>query len=205
MAYNAIKAGYGHVTSYRFHHRFIESQRMRWNKFLVLLAVLGCFISACTSPVPVPAPSPTPTQKSVPVAQPLPTEIPSPTSLPSPTITFPPEPSQAAPPTETPHPALGEVELIGLAWYEDYDLLLSFQFSGPVNPSDYRITLEDKEYRCEVLDGLPDRLYCKGQGAKVLAEATVRIYPAGSVLPGFIKEVWIPYFDNNYDSYNSDF
>ncbi len=94
----------------------------------------------------------------------------------------------------TPDPALTGVKLIGLAWYPNYDLLLSFQFPGPVDPKNYRVTLEDKEYKCEVLAQFPNRLYCRGQGAKVLDVANVRVYQAGSDQPGFEKDVWVPYF-----------
>lgn len=100
--------------------------------------------------------------------------------------------------TPTPDLALNEVKLIGLAWYDDYDMLLSFQFPGPVQPEDYTVKLEDKVYTCEVLDQFPDRLYCRGDGAKVLTVANVRVYAAGQALPGFEKEVWVPYFTNNY-------
>ena len=93
-------------------------------------------------------------------------------------------------------PALAQVKLVGLSWLEKYkyNLLLSFDFPGPVDPADYRVTLEDKEYRCEVLEQYPNRLYCNGQGAKVLQPAQVRIYTAGSDQPGFETEVWVPYF-----------
>lgn len=92
--------------------------------------------------------------------------------------------------------ALADVKLVGLSWLEKYkyNLLLSFDFPGPVDPADYRVTLEGKEYRCEVLAQYPNRLYCNGQGAKVLAYARVQIYPAGSDVPGFEQEVWVPYF-----------
>jgi hypothetical protein len=89
---------------------------------------------------------------------------------------------------------LAKVTLIGLAWYSNYDLLLSFQFPGPVDPQKYRVTLEDKEYTCEVLAKYPNRLYCRGQGAKVLSTAAVRVYQVGSDQPGFDKEVWVPFF-----------
>ena len=93
-------------------------------------------------------------------------------------------------------PALAQVKLVGLSWLEKYkyNLLLSFDFPGPVDPADYRVTLEDKEYRCEVLGQYPNRLYCNGQGAKVLQPAQVRIYASGSDTPGFETEIWVPYF-----------
>lgn len=127
-----------------------------------------------------------------------PSKTPSPTTPPTKTNTL-----VLSTPAATPDPMLSQIEVIGLSWFENYDLLLSFQFPGEVDPQDYWVTLEDKEYSCEVIDNYPDRLYCRGQGAKVLAEAWVRVYPIGSSEAGFEKAVWIPYFDNNYDSYYS--
>jgi hypothetical protein len=92
------------------------------------------------------------------------------------------------------------VKLTGLAWLQNYDLLLSFDFPTPVQPDAYRVTLEDKPYACQVLAQYPRRLYCTGQGAKVLALAWVRVYPAGSDRPGYEKQYWVPYFDNDYSN-----
>lgn len=117
-----------------------------------------------------------------------------------------PYPTQSPVPSNTPLPTqdltLSAVKLIGLAWYDNYDLLLSFQFPEAVHPDRYWVTLEDKLYQCETLARFPDRLYCRGQGAKVLGVATIRLYADGSTTPGYEKEVWVPYFNNNYDMYN---
>lgn len=117
-----------------------------------------------------------------------------------------PFPTQSPVPSSTPLPTqdstLSEVKLIGLAWYDNYDLLLSFQFPEAVYPDRYRVTLEDKLYQCETLARFPDRLYCRGQGAKVLGVATIRLYADGNTTSGYEKEVWVPYFNNNYDTYD---
>jgi hypothetical protein len=137
-------------------------------------------IEATATPKPSATPAPTETLRPslTPEAPPFPTSTPAPTATPPP----------------TPDPALTDVKLIGLAWYKNYDLLLSFQFPGPVDPNNYVVTLEDKVYTCEVLAQFPDRLYCRGQGAKVLSTANVRVYQTGSDQPGFEKDVWVPYF-----------
>jgi hypothetical protein len=174
---------------------------------ILLLILFVTAASGCTSPSPTSLPSPQPiimTSTPLPAntAQPTYTEEPTGTALPSlePTAVQTAEPSVT--PTSELNAALEETELIGLSWLEGYELLLSFQFPGPVDPSDYRVTLEDKEYSCEIVANMVDRLYCIGQGAKVLAVATVRVYPAGSSTPGFEKKVWVPYFDNDYNTFN---
>ncbi len=161
---------------------------MRPNRLLlfVLIALLG--LAGCAGPAPQPATAtvparPEPTRTLAPTLTPFPTETPRPTLTPTATET----PLPTATFTPTPDPALAEIKLLGLGWYENYELLLSFQFPGPVDPGAYRVTLENKEYKCEVIRGYPDRLYCRGQGARVLA--------------GFEKEVWVPYFDNDYASF----
>lgn len=106
-----------------------------------------------------------------------------------------------ATPTMTPDSSLAEIELIGLAWLSNYNMLLSFQFPGHVDPLSYRVTLEDKEFSCEVISTHLDRIYCYGPGTRVLATAWVRVFSAGALEPGFEKQVWVPYFDNNYDTF----
>jgi len=172
------------------------------HKDLLIIAIVLTFLAGCAasgpSAAPTGAPGPVqPTGTPLPSRTPVPTETSRPTL--TPTITATPLPS--ATPTPGPDPALAETDLIGLAWYENYDLMLSFQFPGPVDPEQYRVTFEEKEYLCEVITAYPDRLYCRGQGAKVLAAAWVRIYPAGSQTAGFEKQVWTPYFDNDYSSF----
>ncbi len=172
---------------------------MRTIKSFPILLLALILLAACA------AQSAAPTATLGPQESPTPrnTATPFPTNTPPPTLTsIPPTPTKTLPPTKTPVPTVAvdysQVKLIALAWYSDYDLLLGFQFptSIDVNATDYRVTLEDKEYKCEVVSQWPHRLYCKGQGAKVLAEATVRIYPAGSTVPGFEKDVWVPYFSD---------
>lgn len=175
---------------------------MRFLRFLIFLLILLLVLAACAAPVTkatptLPAQNPS-TATSAPTRTPLPTQTPRPSV--TPTITETPEPSET--PTITPDPALKEVMLIGLSWLANYDMLVSFQFPGPVDPMAYRVTLEDREYRCETIAKHPDQLYCHGQGAKVLKLARVRVYAAGNANPGFEKEIWIPYFNNNYNTFN---
>jgi hypothetical protein len=167
-----------------------------------LLILLGFFtlltLAACSALNPKPAPLPTvvlptsakATSTNAPTHTPEPTETPLPSVTPTITATLPP----TAVPSVTPDPSLAEIKLIGLAWMPRYEMLLSFQFPTAVDAAKYRVTLEDKEYRCEVLAQYPNRLYCFGQGAKVLTTAMVRLYQAGSTTPAFEKEMWIPYF-----------
>ena len=159
--------------------------------FIVLLPVI--LLVACTAPTAKPAPTAAPVQATTTLA---PTATTRPSLTPAAKATM--VATETALPTATlpptPDPALSQIKLVGLAWYRNYDLLLSFNFPGPVDPEKYRVTLEDKEYTCEVLAQYPKRLYCRGQGAKVLATATVRVYPVGSDQPGFEQVVWVPYF-----------
>ena len=177
---------------------------MRSNRLLLFVLIVMIALAGCAGPAPAPITTPTaapaqpePSRTLAPTLTPFPTETPWPTLTPTATET--PLPTATLPPT--PDPALAEIKLIGLGWYDDYDLLLSFQFPGPVDPGAYRVTLENKEYKCEVITGYPERLYCRGQGARVLGTAWVRVYPGGSLQPGFEKEVWVPYFDNDYASF----
>jgi len=172
---------------------------MSLNRFLTYISLLifAVLLASCAAPTPPPSPTPVPVQATA-TAEPSVAPAPTETLRPSLTPEVPSVASPTLPPTATlpptPDPALAQVKLIGLAWYENYDLLLSFQFTDPVDPKDYRVTLEDRAYNCEVLAQFPDRLYCRGQGAKVLATANVRVYPTGSDQPGFEKDVWVPYF-----------
>ena len=176
---------------------------MRLFRLLTNVLTLVLLLAACTTPAPKPTPAQAVKTSSAPAATAAPTRTPLPTQTPrpsiTPTITLTVTPSATF--TVTPDSALSMIELIGLAWYSNYDMLLSFQFPGPVEPSAYRVTLEDKEYHCETITKHPDQLYCRGQGAKVLAVAWVRVYSAGSMQAGFEKRVWVPYFDNNYNSF----
>jgi hypothetical protein len=198
MAYNPIWLGYPVPERCKL----LENTFMRYFRILILLLACSILLAACAAPAPKPAPVQTAVRSSTPTI-PQPTRTPLPSETPRPTftatITDTPEPSATF--TITPDPALTEIKWIGMSWYKNYDLLLSFQFPGPVTPEDYRVTLENKEYRCEVIAKHADRLYCRGPGAKVLAVATVRVYASGNAQPGFEKEIWIPFFDNDYSSF----
>lgn len=173
---------------------------MYFNRSLMsfVLMLPAMLLVACAAPIATTAPTLAPDQATAtlqPTAAPTETLRPSLTPPPAatPTITETLPPTATLPPT--PDPVLSNVKFIGLSWKSNYDLLLSFQFSEPVDPQKYRVTLEEKEYTCVVIAQFPNRLYCYGQGAKVLAVATVRVYPAESNQVGFEKDVWIPYFE----------
>jgi hypothetical protein len=163
----------------------------------LLLLLAACSAAPTASPAPTQPPSatepPAATATPIPSSTPAPTQTPFPSPTPRPSET----PLPSATPTATLEPALAEVKLAGLSWLEKYkyNLLVSLDFPGPVDPVNYRVTLEDKVYRCEVLPKYPNRLYCNGQGAKVLAVATVRVYSIDAEQPGFEQEVWVPYFN----------
>ena len=116
------------------------------------------------------------------------TPVPTHTALPTPTATITPTPSP------TPDPALADVRLLGVSWLANYDLLLSIQFPGPVDPAQYRVMVEDKNYACQGLAQQPNRLFCIGQGMNVYDRVSVQIFPAGSDQPGFVGTISIPYF-----------
>lgn len=158
---------------------------------LILLPACGAAPTQASTTAPTAEPTQAgPTDTPEPTATLWPSQTPLPSATPTLTPTLPP----TAVPSLTPDPALAEIKLRGLAWLERYNMLLSFDFPAPVDPKDYRVMLEDVEFRCEVLAEYPKRLYCYGWGSKVLAVADVRVYPAGSDQPGFEKEVWVPYF-----------
>lgn len=168
---------------------------MHFKRFVMLFVLFlsSLLLAACSTPTATPEPTKAPaleTATKAPTATMRPSLTPAATATPSATETLPP----TATPPPTPDPALSSIKLVGLAWLSNYNLLLSFNFPGPVDANMYRVTLEDKEYTCEVLAQYPNRLYCHGQGAKVLATATVRVYSTGSNQPGFEQEVWVPYF-----------
>jgi hypothetical protein len=158
---------------------------------IVCLLLAGC---STTTPLPTADASPTPavTNTSVPSATRLPssTPRPSPTALASMTATV------TSTFTPTPDPVLEDVRLLGVSWQKNYDLLLSIQFPGPVDASQYKVMVEDKWYRCQVLPQEPSRLFCVGQGMRVYDRVTVQIFPEGSDRPGFRGTISIPYFTN---------
>jgi len=180
----------------------MEFSLMRILAHFQLLMILAFVLFGCSPKKQSETPYLSPTIINTPTYRVTRTPSPTLTSQPTKIPTVTPSNIPSSSPTTTPDSALSEVKLIGLAWYDNYDMFLSFQFSKPVDPADYRVTLEDKVYACHIEVGFDDRLYCRGQGAKVLAVATVRVYPITSSTPGFEKEVWVPFFDNNYDSFN---
>jgi hypothetical protein len=160
-----------------------------------MIILIGVTLSACSAPAQA-----LPTSAQAVTNTVLPSVTPRPSDTPRPTFTFTASPTATITPTPTPTPDLGlaQADLAGLAWLEDYNLLLSFDFPGPVQADTYQVTLEDHLYTCQVLSQYPNRLYCTGPGAKVLAYARVQVYQAGSETSGFDKQVWIPYFNNDY-------
>mgnify|MGYP000179828269 CR=1 FL=1 len=158
---------------------------------LIFLCV--SFLAACAQPTPAPiinTPTPSPTR---PTSTPLPTWTPIPSFTPLPTIT--PMPTATIWVTRTFTPtttfALPDAKILGLAWYDDYDLLISIQFPTTVK-GNYTLKLEDKPYTCEVLPKYPDRIYCKGRGVKVLEYAEVSLFVENSDIPLFKTRVSIP-------------
>lgn len=166
---------------------------------LALAIALALLLPACAANTPTALPS-TATGPARDTATPEPTLTlyPSQTPLPSRTPTITPTLPPTITPTPTLDPSFADVKLAGLAWLENYQLLLSFDFPSKVDPKAYRVTLDDRDFKCEVLAKYPNRLYCHEQGTTVLGVATVKVYPAGSDQAGFEKDVWIPYFNNKY-------
>jgi hypothetical protein len=173
---------------------------------IFLMLIFGLlFLGGCVAgetPIAMPTESP--------AASPLPrstlTPVPTETAWPSRTPTTSPSPLPSSTPTPTLHPDYSAVELIGLGWSQDYDMMLSFRFPGQVDAEQVQVKMEDKMYRCEVLPQYPDRLYCFGQGAKVVSMAWIRVFPTGSRDALYEKQVWIPFFDNDYNnSFNKEY
>jgi hypothetical protein len=169
--------------------------RPRYSCFVILTFLVSVSLSACAAPAQA---LPTATQASIrtelPSATPLPSDTPRPTF--TPTVT--PTATVTLTPTPTPDPGLAQAKLVGLAWMQGYNMLLSFNFPGPVQADAYLVTLEDHPYPCQVLAQYPNRLYCIGPGSKVWAYAHVQIFQVGSETAGYDKQVWIPYFNNDY-------
>jgi hypothetical protein len=165
--------------------------------FLLLLTLLIVTAAGCAASPPAPALTPTSlvatvTATRAPSATPFPSLTPYPTRTPLPSATFTPLPTATA----TPDPALAEVKLLGISWLENYDMLLSIRFPGPVDPDDYRVVVEEKEHDCQVLPEAPNRLICIGQGTNVYDRVTVQIYPRGSDQAGFEGQIFVPFFNN---------
>ena len=159
--------------------------------FLVLLLALAACSSASPAPSATSTPSgPQPTITLRPSSTPLPTETARPTFTPLPSATA----TITVTPTVTPDPALSEVRLLGPSWLQDYNLLITLIFPGPVQPDQYRVMVEDKPYECQVLPQYPDRLYCIGRGRNVYGLITVRVYQPGSEQPGFEGKLSVPFF-----------
>lgn len=194
---------------------------IRAARLLLLCLILAVTLSSCSGPAPAPSAAPATasgatangatangatassatatraaTHTPAPTMTPFPTETPRSTATIAPTGTFTPAPSATA----TPDAALSEVKLLGMGWLKNYEMLLSFQFPGPVALDQYHVMLEEKDFTCQKLAKYPDRLYCIGPGAKVLTYAWIRIFPTGSTTPGFEMKRWIPYFDNDYSN-----
>jgi hypothetical protein len=169
--------------------------RLSCSIIVILTFLVSVSLSACAAPAQA---LPTATQAIIRTI--LPSTTPRPSDTPRPTFTAPASPTATVTPTPTPTPdqGLAQAKLVGLAWMQDYNMLLSFDFPGPVQADAYRVTLEDHPYPCQILAQYPNRLYCIGPGAKVLAYAHVQVFQAGSETAGYDKQVWIPYFNNDY-------
>lgn len=172
---------------------------MRIAKFvsLFILISLSLLLAAC-SRAPVTAMPPVPSQLQVTTA-PLPAATPTslestPTAAPTRLPTLAPSPTITLTPMATVDPLLSQVKLTGVSWLSDYRFMLIFQFPAPVDPKNYRATLESKEYPCQVVAQYPNRLFCTGPGAAVQSMAWVRLYQVGNDQPGFEQRTWIPYF-----------
>jgi hypothetical protein len=170
------------------------------SKRLLFFTLLVLFLAACSSAQPSASPtgpSVTATQAVQPVLASLTPLPPQPTRTPPPplTATAAPSPTPTVTLTPTTDPFLASAKLIGVGWRPGYNLLLSIQFPGPVQPEDYRVMIEEKEeYTCEVIAQHPDRLYCIGRGRNVYGRITVQIFPAGSQSVGFEGRISVPYF-----------
>ena len=161
--------------------------------YLIIPVLLGLALAGCSTLF---SPSITSTPVEGMTSTPQPSITPRPTQTPVPSDTPTPRPTSTATstPTSTPDPALAKVKFIGVSWRPHYDLMMSFQFPGPVDASQYTVMVENETYDCQVLPQYPDRLYCIGRGRNVYGLAHVQIFPKVSDQPGYVKDISIPYF-----------
>lgn len=163
---------------------------------IMTFSLLPILLVACSSSTGGMLPTIPPTQTPVRIESIPATSTPRPTQTPypsdTPTVTLTPLPSET--PTLTPDPLSKDVTLAGGGWVKDYDYFFTFQFKGPVDPKNYRVVADDKEYVCQAVPQKPDLLYCLGQGVAVLDSVTVRLYQVGVDEPVFEKDVWVDFF-----------
>ncbi len=135
--------------------------KFRISYLIVLVMVMG-FISACTSAVVQPTPT-VPTQPPPASETPRPSETPAPsnTSTPRPTASFTVTPSvtPTATETSTPTPSFAGFS-VTYAQYTYYGMLMGFKIPGI--KENYRLKVNDVDYKCELNDKAPDSLYCYG-------------------------------------------
>lgn len=131
---------------------------------MIFLAAIFVFTSACSAaPTQPPAPTQAPAASETP--RPSETPIPSSTPVPSSTQTPPPTATQADTPTvkpsetSTPRPSFAgfAVEYVQPA---SYGLLFGFHIPGI--KENYRLMVNEKEYKCDLNAKSPDRLGCYG-------------------------------------------
>lgn len=84
-----------------------------------------------------------------------------------------------------------DASVISRGWLDSGSLLVTLQVPHGVEGNYYAI-VEDNEFKCEILDDYPDRLYCHGIGVKTGTQVDASWYLDGVELPVYETEIAIP-------------
>ena len=167
---------------------YTKDRRTRRNILIVLGVVVGipmlcCIASSIRNSLAPSTPKATVTAPQVAtVASPRPKQHPS--STPEPTF---------LPPTSTlmTGPDFTDASVISRGWLDSGSLLVTLQIPHGVE-GDYYAIVGGHEFKCDILEDYPDRLYCHGTGVKPGTQVDASWYLEGVEHPLYETEIAIP-------------
>ena len=167
---------------------YTKDRRTKRNILIVVGVVIGipllcCIASTIMNSLAPSTPSATVTASQVDtVASPRPKQRPSLT--PEPTF---------SPPTSTiiTGSDFTDASVISRGWLDSGSLLVTLQVPHGVEGNYYAI-VGGNEFKCEILEDYPDRLYCHGTGVKAGTQVDAGWYLEGVELPVYETEITIP-------------
>jgi hypothetical protein len=177
---------------------------MKHAALFVLLFSLGLF--ACSNAQTTPSPGDVQTaiaqtQGAAPTTNPKKSTAPAtPTPSPAPVVRATSTPTQEATNIATviadTGPHFDFAEIAGVAHMDNGYFLMTIEVSGGVR-GEYKAVIGEEEFKCQVLAGYPNRLYCTGLTSQAGQFVLVQVYELGKADPVFEDELGIPPLPSN--------
>ena len=167
---------------------YTKDRRTRRNMLIVVGVIVGipllcCIASGIVNSLAPSSPSATATTSQVSTpASPRPKQQPS--STPEPTVPLPTS-------TIVTGSDFTDANVISRGWLDSGSLLVTLQVPHGVEGNYYAI-VGGNEFKCEILEEYPDRLYCHGIGVKTGTQVEASWYLEGVEPPVYVTEIAIP-------------